>query len=102
MKIAINKCYGGFGVSKAIYDELGIEWDGYGYLNNGVLGVESDNYYEYRSHPKLIAAIEKVGEEKASGDLAEIRIRDIPDGIEWELDEYDGIETINERHRSWD
>ena len=32
MKIAVNRRYGGFGLSKAVYEELGIEWDGYGYL----------------------------------------------------------------------
>ena len=30
MKIVINTCYGGYGLSKAAYDELGLEWDGYG------------------------------------------------------------------------
>ncbi len=29
-KIVINKCYGGFGVTKAIFDELKLKWDGYG------------------------------------------------------------------------
>ena len=101
MKVVINKCYGGFGVSKAVYDELGKDWDGYGYLNNKTFGIESDNYMAYRSHPDLIAAIEKIGEDEASGRLAKIRIVDIPDGIEWALDNYDGIESIHEAHRSW-
>lgn len=41
MKIAVNKCFGGFGVSKAVYDELGIVWDGYGYLDNESFGIET-------------------------------------------------------------
>lgn len=101
MKIAVNRCYGVFGVSKAVYKELGMEWDWYGYLENKDFGIESDNYLAYRSHPKLIAAIEKVGEKEASGSLAKVHIVDIPDGIEWEIDEYDCIETVHERHRSW-
>lgn len=101
MKIAVNKCFGGFGVSKAVYDELGIEWDGYGYLQNEDFGIESDNYLEWRTDPKLIAAIEKIGEDKASGELAKIRVLDIPDGIEWEIECYDGIESVHETHRSW-
>lgn len=28
MKIVINRCYGGFGLSEAAYDKLGIGWDG--------------------------------------------------------------------------
>ena len=39
MKIAINKCYGGFSLSKAVFDELGIEWNGYGYLENESFGI---------------------------------------------------------------
>jgi len=101
MKIAINKCYGGFGVSKAIYDELGIKWDEYGYIDNESFGIESNNFYEYRKHPKLIAAIEKIGEKDASGNLADVRVVNIPDGVEWEIEDYDGIETIHESHRSW-
>ena len=101
MKIAINKCYGGFGLTKAVYDELGVKWDSYGYLNNEDLGIEDDNYYKYRTDPRLISAIEKIGEEKSSSKMAKIRIIEIPDGIEWEIDEYDGIEDVHELHRSW-
>lgn len=27
MKVVINKCYGGYGLSKKAYEFLGIEWD---------------------------------------------------------------------------
>ena len=101
MKIAVNKDWGGFGVSKAVYDELGFKWDGYGYIDNEKLGIKSDNWDEYRTDFRLIAAIEKVGIEHASGELACVRIITIPDGIEWEIDNYDGIETVHEVHRSW-
>ena len=101
MKIALNKCYGGFGLSRAVYAELGLEWDGYGYLSNEKLGIESDDHIAYRQDPRLIAAIEKLGEDKASGAMAEIRVVDIPDDIEWEIDDYDGVETVHEQHRSW-
>jgi len=101
MKIAINKCFGGFGVSEAVYKELGIEWDNYGYLDNDSFGIESDNYQEYRKHPKLIAAIEKIGEDASSGRFARVIVVDIPDDVEWEIEDYDGQESIHEVHRSW-
>lgn len=101
MKIVINKCYGGFSLTKAVFDELGFEWDGYGRTDNEDFGIESDNYLAYRSDPRLIAAIEKVGESESSGGLADLSIVDIPDGIEWEIDDYDGIETIHEQHEIW-
>lgn len=101
MKIAVNKCFGGFGVSEAAFAELGLEWNGDGYLENKDFGIESDNRLEYRSHPKLIAAIEKIGEKAASGHFAKVRIVDVPEGVEWEIGEYNGIETMHETHRSW-
>ncbi len=88
MKIVINRCWGGFGVSEEVYKELGIKWDGYG-------------YFEERDDPKLIAAIEKLGSEKSSGHLAKLKIVDIPDGTDWVIDDYDGMETVEEAHESW-
>jgi hypothetical protein len=31
-----------------------------------------------------------------------IKVITIPDGIEWEIKEYDGLEHIAEKHRTWD
>lgn len=101
MKVAINSCWGGFGLSKAVYKELKLKWDGYGYITNEDLGIKSDDYDAYRSDKRLIKAIEKVGIENASGNLANVRIVEIPDGIEYEIDNYDGMESIHEKHRVW-
>lgn len=102
MKIAINTCCSGFSLSPEVYEKLGLEWDGYGMLNNKALGIESNDYLQYRSHPALIEAIEAVGEEAASGFLSEIKIVEIPDDVQWEIQNYDGKETVHERHRSWE
>jgi len=48
----------------------------------------------------LIAVIEELGEE-ANGRCAEIAIVEIPDDVEWEVDEYDGKEWVAEIHRTW-
>ena len=101
MKIVINTCYGGFSVSEKVFNELGLEWDGYGYLRNSYFGIESDNWDAYRSDPRLIAAVEKIGVEESSNRYSSLKVVEIPDGIEWDLDDYDGIETIHEKHRSW-
>jgi hypothetical protein len=101
MKVVINKCYGGFSVNKAIYVALDIEWDDFGYLSNEDLGIDSSNYNAYRSHPRLIAAVEQVGCSAASGSCAKLKIVEIPNGTEYEIDEYDGMESIHEVHRSW-
>ena len=91
MKIVINKCYGGFSLSKEAYEYLGLEWDNYGY-------VYSD--YEHRTNPKLVECVETLGE-KANGRYAQLMIVEIPDDVEWEIDNYDGIETVEEVHRTW-
>ena len=101
MKVAINKCFGGFSVSKEVYKELGIKWDGYGYIGNDDLGIKGDNYNTYRSYPRFIEALEKVGKDKCSGSLAKVVIVEILDEIEFEIDDYDGQESIHEKHRSW-
>lgn len=66
---------------------------GYGYVTG------MDGAYE-RADPLLVSAVEQLGK-KAGGEYAELRIVEIPDGIEYEIDEYKGNETIHEAHRTW-
>lgn len=100
MKVVINRCYGGFSVSELVFEKLGVEYDGYGYIDTE-LGYKEHDTEKIRSDPRLIAAIEAVGLEAASGRHASLTIVDIPDNIDWYIDEYDGIETVHEEHRSW-
>lgn len=53
-----------------------------------------------RDNPYLVAAVETLGD-KANGEYAKLRVVEVPDGIQWEIDEYDGMEKIAESHRSW-
>jgi hypothetical protein len=101
MKVVINKCFGKFSVSKAIYEELGIRWDGYGFMDNKDLDISNDNKDAYRANLYLIRAIEKIGEKEASGRCACLKIIEIPDNIDWFISSYNGMETIHEQHRSW-
>lgn len=94
MKIAVNKCHGGFGVSRAVMLDLGSA-----HLDNDVFGIVSRNKYAWRAHPKLIEAIEKVGVDAASDLYAQIEIVQIPDGVEWEICAYDGFENVREAGR---
>jgi hypothetical protein len=36
-----------------------------------------------------------------SGRCAELRIVEIPDGVDYEIEEYDGKEWVSEVHRTW-
>ena len=83
-KIVINRCYGGFSLS---YDAL------------QALGIESEYDIE-RDDPKLVAVVESMGD-KATGRDSNLKIVEIPDDVQYFIDEYDGIECIRENHRVW-
>ena len=61
--------------------------------------VLSNRYIE-RNNPILIQVVEELGE-KANGYCAELNIVEIPDDVEWEIEEYDGLEHVSEKHRTW-
>ena len=118
MKVAINRCFGGFGLSEKAFELLlakkGIAFEkqdsgskllGNAYYVAGHLGDEKHYLSEYqycedRSDPDLIAVIEQLGKE-SDGWAADIAVIDIPEGVEWHIHEYDGIEHIAENHRTW-
>ena len=118
MKVVINRCYGGFGLSdKAVerYAELkGItlvkqKEKSYGDSAYWIDGIEDDDHYfsaynlrdnEYRTDPVAIQVIEELGKE-ANGFCADLSIVEIPDDVEWHIAEYDGIEWVAENHRTW-
>jgi hypothetical protein len=114
MKVAINRCWGGFGLSKEANDLMAswghpgalheIKWREEEYAKHPKRAGLYDNSFNPhcdRHDPLLIKAIETLGEEKASGDLGKVHIVEIPDGVQYEIDDYDGMETIHEQHRSW-
>jgi hypothetical protein len=123
MKVVINRCFGGFGLSPLAIQEYlklqGKECFFYNYSDKEIPMEEAstysvcytqrgqrneDHFYAgsiERDDPILIQVIESLGEEASSGDLAELKIVEIPDGIQWEIDDYDGRESIEETHRSW-
>lgn len=49
----------------------------------------------------LIEVVKELGVEKASGKHATLKIVNIPDGTDYEIEEYDGKEWIAEKHRTW-
>lgn len=94
MKIVINRCFGGFGLSQEgleRYKEL-----------SGVTDVTINSVYmDIRRDDKfLVKTIEDLGV-KASGRYSVLEVIEIPDDVKWEIREYDGAETIEELHRSW-
>ena len=132
LKVVINKCYGGFGLSNEA-----IEWliNNKGWkvadadMNDNVADDnekkenrapiikwhENSTFYkigdkysiirvkyddDFRFNPDIIEVVETLGN-KADGRHASLKIVEIPDNIKWEIEEYDGIEWIAEKHRTW-
>ena len=102
MKIVINSCYGGFGLSK-------IALESYAKRKSITLGNWNQTWGFYdgfscrdidRSDKDLVDIVESLGD-LANGSCAELRIVEVPDGVEWHIAEYDGIEHIAENHRTW-
>ena len=67
MKIVKNICLGGFGVSEAVYKELGIKQNDYEDLSNEDFKIISNDPMKYRSDKRLITAIEKIGLKESAG-----------------------------------
>jgi hypothetical protein len=109
MKIVINRCYGGFCISREAAEfmaargseraQLEIEeadksgnWYGYGY-SSGLNGYE-------RNDPWLVEAVETLGKE-ADGRLAQLNVVEIPNDIKWEIEDDGGMEVVIEPRREW-
>ena len=54
----------------------------------------------YGDDKDLVEVVELLGD-KANGSYAKLRIVEIPDDVNFVIEEYDGIESIHEAHRSW-
>jgi hypothetical protein len=53
-----------------------------------------------RDDPYLVAVVEELGA-TANGRHAELKVVEIPADVDWEITEYDGNETVAEKHRTW-
>lgn len=149
MKVVINKCYGGFGLSpeaalwlyekgykgddfvcpvEEYFGKDGIEknddksllgyksamdkWEDY--LKTGFQGlfltvfspckkfvISTRIEREDRHNPLVVECVETLGSDAASGRFANLEVVEIPDGVEYTIEEYDGNEHIAEKHRTW-
>ena len=111
MKLVINDCYGGFSLSRKAVERLREMGNGhaleedikdYWEMTDG-RRVQRPDIYLFdipRDDPQLIQIIEEMGDE-ANGEAAKLKIIEIPDDVEWIVQEYDGIEWVAEKHRTW-
>jgi hypothetical protein len=73
------------------------EWQNDFYIQNTISSrIDSED----RADPLLVQVVEELGSE-ANGEFAELKVIEIPDDVQWDISDYDGYETLHERHRSW-
>ena len=92
MKIVVNKCFGGYGLSHyaktLIEKKKGIKFD----PNEMDPILRSDPIS--RTDPDLIDIVEKI-KKKANGRNAKLKVVEIPDGADYYITDYDGLETVH-------
>lgn len=140
MKVVINTCFGGFGLSdeaetlyakKAGFDIYRYKQAKYRHESGKDLYVRckdndkdvfltytfkedhGDSFSEFpedggywyscdveRNDPLLVEVVEELGK-KANGYCANLEVIEIPDNVDWYVEEYDGNEHIAESHNTW-
>jgi hypothetical protein len=140
MKVVINRCYGGFGLSHeaiiryfeikgiTVYPEQSQDsWKFWTYWTVKpedrmeskygeafyAMPIEERRAYNAaqdaqtvcpreieRHDPALVQVVEEMGD-KADGHYADLDVVEIPDDVDYIVEEYDGMEHIAEAHRTW-
>jgi hypothetical protein len=91
MKIVINACHGGFGLSDEALERY-----------NALTGKSVEYYFDVtRADPALVQIVEEMGSKAAGGKYSELKIVEVPDGIKWHISEYGGMEHVAENHQTW-
>lgn len=131
-KVVINRCFGGFGLSDEAHHALAarkgvtlyeleesfgsksyatvpkeeyerLEKEGRKNKDFSLIDGLFWNCCEWgRDDSDLVAVVEELGVEKASGPYAELKVVEVPDGVVWDIYESEGgVEVIHEKHRVW-
>lgn len=135
-KVILNKCFGGFGLSKAAYElyakkkgisvfhytQEDLKKEIYTYTtddnrtfdfyftkdfgNNAYISNEDFEKYHlfldegFREDKTLIEVVEELGD-KANSAYSNLKIVEIPDDLDYVIDNYDGIETLHQKVKEW-
>lgn len=114
MKIVINRGFASFNLSEAaillyakkknlnlVKDKKNSDSN---YCNFYINQIADDSFFSVfdikRDDPALVETVETLGQE-ANGRYSKLKIIDIPDDVDWCIQEYDGLEWIAEKHRTW-
>ncbi len=62
--------------------------------------IHLDSRPNDRSDKDMVAVVEKLGD-KANGSCAKLVVIEIPDGVDYTIEDYDGQEHVAEVHQTW-
>lgn len=91
-RIVINDCYGGFGLSVLAILEY-----------KKLAGITDADFCDRdipRDDPYLVKIVKEMGM-SANGAHSNLKIVEVPAGVDWIISEYDGAEWVAEVHRTW-
>jgi hypothetical protein len=89
-QIVINVCHGGFGLStqaEVRYHQLTNRTPVY-------------SWELQRDCRHLVKVVQELGA-AANTKYSKLKIVEVPDGLDWTVMEYDGLEWVAEAHRTW-
>jgi hypothetical protein len=52
-------------------------------------------------HDTILVQVVEEDSAMASGRCAELKVVEVPDDVEYQIEEYDGLEHVAEKHRTW-
>jgi hypothetical protein len=93
VKVVISETHGGFSISNEAVELLA--------KKKGINPDDINDREIDRTDADLIEVIEELGSDVASGRSAELYVIEIPSDVEYVIHEYDGLESIHEKHRVW-
>jgi|15BtaG_2_1085339.scaffolds.fasta_scaffold02634_1 hypothetical protein len=82
MKVLVNTCYGGFGFSDEFCMHLEQQ------------DISQDEWGYSRDNQDVVTAAEAFGLEAASGCYSRLAVFEVTDGLDYYVDEYDGMEGL--------
>ena len=115
VEVVINNRHGGFGLSTEAVEWLrehdyaagdrcklpGEEYDdGSGVVDSFIGPVAPIDDDSFRAAEGVVEAVKELGSD-ANGDHASLEIVEVPEGVDWTIEEYDGAEWVAEEHRTW-
>ena len=114
-RVLICAAHGGFGVSRKAFLRLrelgsthalaepdyGEMWDDGSGPRKPFASLESFLGREIpRDDPLLLQVYDEMGDD-ASASLRKLKLIEVPVGVSWHIEEYDGLEWVAEDHRTW-